>query len=509
MKVSLYVPPGGYFAERWSQGHMMPALGILYMAAVLEKNGVDVEVVPSHVLKLSWKDIYRRIETDKPDVVGITTTTENRFLGFKLAEVAKRAYPETFVVMGGPHFNGTAHDTLLHLPAVDGVVSGEGEITLLELVKALEQKGDLKDIQGLSFRKDGHIIHNPQRVLVPDLNDLPLPARHLEPWKAYNFTMDIPGKGPVPAGNMMTSRGCPFTCTFCATPTNWGRKVRGLTPENVVKEVEHLMEHYEAQAIWFYDDTFNYNPKRLEKICDLMIERKLNVKWYCEIRVDVMSKRLLAKMAEAGLYYVGFGIESASERVSRDIVTKQATLQEAYDVIRWSLEFGITPNPFFIFSHPTETWEEAQETIRVIEETRAMGCDVSASITHIYPGTPLEQRAKAEGKLPRDFSWTKKNDRRVILLTAAQGHAPLYIDKLTWSQICELIFRFSNIHRKISLYRKIPIVLKSIRSWGDVYRYSVMAFVFAKLKLRKFFERNRQQPPPHFKMKSAMPNSQG
>src|SRR5262245_51955222 len=103
MKASLFVPPGGYFAERWSQGHMMPALGIDYIAAVLEENGVGVEIVPSHVLNLSWDDIYRKVETDKPDVVGITTTTENRFLGFKLAEVAKEAHPGTFVVLGGPH----------------------------------------------------------------------------------------------------------------------------------------------------------------------------------------------------------------------------------------------------------------------------------------------------------------------------------------------------------------------------------------------------------------------
>src|SRR5262245_26772704 len=112
MRVSFYVPPGGYFAERWSQGTMMPALGILYMAAVLEKAGIEVNVTPSHVLKLTFNDIGKKIENDRPDVVGITTTTENRFLAFELARVAKMARPQCFVVMGGPHFKNTAHDTL-------------------------------------------------------------------------------------------------------------------------------------------------------------------------------------------------------------------------------------------------------------------------------------------------------------------------------------------------------------------------------------------------------------
>ena len=463
---------------------MMPSLGVLYLAAVLEQNNIDVEIVPSHVLNLSWEDLARKFAAEKPDIIGITTTTENRFLSFQLAEVAKKAHPEAFVVMGGPHFTGTAYDTLSHIPAVDGVVSGEAELTLLELVQALEARDSLRKVDGLAFRENGIIIENRPRQRIPDLNVLPMPARHLIPWEQYNFQLEVPEQGMQPAANIMTSRGCPFHCTFCATPSNWGRRVRGLSPENVIKEIEHVIEHYNTKVIWFYDDTFNYNPKRTAQICDMMIERQFNVKWYCEVRVDLMSRELTAKMAEAGMFYAGFGIESGNHRVAQDIVKKVATLEDAYKFIDWALEFGVTPNPFFMFSHPTEIWEEAQETMAVIDAVKEQ-CDISVAISHIYPGTELEARAYKEAKLPADFSWTKERDKRVIVLPAAQGHAPLYVDQLNWWQISELMFRFAGAKKKFSLLRKIPTVLKNIYSFEDFKRYFMTFLVFVKFKLKK------------------------
>lgn len=488
MKVLLCIPPGGYFAERWSHGSTMPALGVLYLAAALEQHHIDVEVVPGDVLDWSWQTFGRKFEADAPDIIGITTTTENRFQSFQLAKVAKAAAPNAFVALGGPHFSGTAHDTLSHIPEIDGVVSGEGELTLLDLVRTLEARDSLRKVDGLAFREQGAIIENAPRQRIPDLNVLPMPARHLIPWGKYQFRLDVPGKGLQPAANIMTSRGCPFYCTFCATPSNWGRAVRGLSAENVIKEVEHVVERYNANVIWFYDDTFNYHPQRTEAICDLLIERRLNIKWYCEVRVDLMTKALTEKMAHAGMFYAGFGIESGSPRVAQEIVKKKATLEHAYQFIEWAKACGVTPNPFFIFSHPTETWQEAQETLAVIDKVKD-GCDISVAISHIYPGTELERRAYHEGKLPTDFSWTVKTDPRVIVLPAAQGHAPLYIDQLTWRQISELMFRFAGTKKKLSFLNKIPAVLRNIHSFGDVQRYAVLFLVFAKYALKKLGKR--------------------
>jgi len=487
MKVQLFVPPGGYFAERWSKGSTMPPLGLLYIGAVLEKEGIEVEIVPADVLKMSWRDIEGKIRRDRPDVVGVTSTTENRFQSFELVRLAKKAHPSVLTVMGGPHASMAAEDAVTHIPELDVVVRGEGEETTLDLCRALERgKGEngVGHIAGITHRVNGRVVSNRPRSPIFNLDGLPFPAFHLVPFEKYNFRIDVPGEGPLPAVNIMTSRGCPFNCNFCATPINWGRAVRTRSPLNVIQEIEARIERYGSRVIHFYDDTFNLSVKRMEDISNLILERKLPVFWQCEIRIDLMTKPLLAKMREAGLFYVSFGVEAGSERVRSSIVNKQVKLKDFHNIVAWCKELGIVPNGFFIFSHPTETWEEAQETIRLIEQYKDE-VEASVAILHVYPGTPLEGTAKEIGLLPADFSWTKRPSSKIITLPTAQGDVPLFLDKLTWAQISELLFRWSFSGRRIPILRKIPRTVSNIRSWADIRRYAVMAFVFLKLRLKK------------------------
>lgn len=496
MRVIVFVPPGGYFAERWAQGSTMPNLGILYIAAVLEQEGVDIRVVPGDVLGLTIADLEKQILDFKPHIVGITVTTENRFDAFELARSSKRVYPQALTVIGGPHCTHTADDTLKHLSYVDVVVRNEGEETMSELVKAVEAGGDLSKVTGISYHDaEGNTVHNPTRIYIKDLNELPYPARHLVPLEKYNFQMDVPRFGKLPAASVITSRGCPFSCTFCATPGNWGRKVRAHTPEYVLDEIQFCMDKFGAKAIWFYDDIFNFNPKRVNEICDMILKRKMDFKWFCEIRVDVMTKPLLAKMAEAGLFHLGFGVEAGSERVRKQIIDKKLDLDQARNVVNWSNELGVVPNPFFIFSHPTETWKEAQETIAIMEEFKDKS-EQSIAIMHVYPGTPLEKTAREMGLLPPDFTWTRKYDRRIVTLPAAQGDVPLFIDKLNWWQISELLFRWSDFRtKKYSILNKIPKAIKSIHSYGDFKRYFIMFLVYLRVKMLGTFATSPRLSP--------------
>ena len=487
MKVQLFVPPGGYFAERWSKGSSMPPLGLLYIGAVLEKEGVEVEIVPADILKMDWGDIERKVRDGRPDIVGVTSTTENRFQSFELVRLAKKAYPPAFTVMGGPHASMAAGDALAHIPELDIVVRGEGEESTLDLCRALEGKKDtngISHVAGISYRLSGEVISNRPGSPIFNLDGLPFPAFHLVPFEKYNFNIDVPGAGRLPGVNIMTSRGCPFDCNFCATPINWGRAVRTRSPLNVIQEIEARIERYGSRVIHFYDDTFNLSIKRVEDISNLILERKLPIFWQCEIRIDLMTKPLLAKMREAGLFYVSFGIEAGSERVRNTVINKKVKLKDFQNVVAWCKELGVVPNAFFIFSHPTETWEEAQETIRLIEQYKGE-VEASVAILHVYPGTPLEGTAKEIGLLPADFTWTKKHSSKVITLPTAQGDVPLFLDKLTWAQVSELLFRWSFSGGRISIVRKIPRVISNIRSWGDLKRYAVMAFVFLKLRLKK------------------------
>jgi radical SAM superfamily enzyme YgiQ (UPF0313 family) len=491
MKVQLFVPPGGYFAERWSKGSSMPPLGLLYIGAVLEKEGMDIEIIPADILGLSWRDIRKKIFEAKPDLVGVTSTTENRFQSFQLVKLAKDAWPPAITIMGGPHVSMAAEDTLTHIPELDIVVRGEGEESMLDLCRALERRRDLTGIAhvaGICYRLDGRVIATPPRSPIFNLDGLPFPGFHLVPFEKYNFKIDVPGHGPLPAVNIMTSRGCPFNCNFCATPVNWGRAVRTRSPQNVIQEIEFLIQTYGSRVIFFYDDTFNLSVKRVNDISSLILEHRLPIFWRCEIRLDLMTKPLLARMKTAGLFHVSFGIEAGSERVRNSVIDKKIKLKDFHNVVAWCKELEIIPNVFFIFSHPTETWEEAQETIDLIEQYKNE-VEASVAILHIYPGTPLEQTARENGRLPADFTWTKKHSSKIITLPTAQGDVPLFLDKLTWAQISELLFRWSFSGGNIPIIRKIPRVIANIRSWGDIKRYTIMASVYLKLKLRRLFKK--------------------
>ena len=189
-------------------------------------------------------------------------------------------------------------------------------------------------------------------------------------------------------------------------------------------------------------------------------------------------------MKEAGLFHLSFGLEAGSERVRNEIVNKSVDLIDFQHMVEWCQELDIIPNAFFIFSHPTETWEEAQETIQIIEQHKER-IEGSVAILHIYPGTPLEKLAREQGVLPKDFSWTAKHHSKIITLPTAQGDVPLYVDKLTWAQISELVFRWSFSSSKSSVVKKIPQIFKNIHSFGDIKRYAIMAYVYLRLRLKK------------------------
>jgi hypothetical protein len=190
-------------------------------------------------------------------------------------------------------------------------------------------------------------------------------------------------------------------------------------------------------------------------------------------------------MKAAGLFHLSFGLEAGSDRVRHDIVGKDIEMADFHNLVRWCNELDIIANVFFIFSHPTETWAEARETMGLIEEYQER-IEGSIAILHIYPGTPLERLAKENGFLPKDFTWTRRYRKGVITLPQAQGDVPLYVDKLTWRQISELVFRWSfSANPNKGLIRKAPEAFKHIRSFADFRRRLIMGGVYLRLRLGK------------------------
>ena len=485
MRIHLIIPPVGYVAQRWKEGSTMPPLGILYVAAVLQRAGYEVKVTAAEVLGLDQRQISQEVAAFDATLLGLTITTENRFDVFKLAVDLKRDHPERIIMVGGPHATMAGIDMIEHIEAIDLAVVGEGEDTVLELAECLRSGWHelaLARVRGIIFRRYGKPYYSGRRPLIQDLDRLPQPAKHLIPLEQYNFYWPVEGRN-LPAANMMTSRGCPFNCNFCSTPVTWGRRVRGYSVERLISEMRWNIEQAGAEFIWFYDDTFNYNRERLHAVCRSIIREKLKIRFAAEIRIDALERADLEILAEAGLFFFSFGVEAGSERVRREIIHKNIATEKAYQVVDWANELGLRPNAFFIFSHPTETWAEARQTITIMEDFRKKA-EISVSILHIYPGTELESRARDEGILPADFSWSR-HDSRVKTLPAAQGDIPLYKDRFTWAQIGELIVRWSMGTKKISLLKKIPEALKSIRTPRDLFKYLVIGLVYLRIRLFK------------------------
>ncbi len=479
----MIIPPSGYIAQRWKEHNTMPPLGILFIAAVLEKSNLPVRITSSDVLKLKKNDIFREIRDYNADAIGMSITTENRFEIFDLLKAIKAEFPKKLLIVGGPHATMAGLDMVTQIPAIDLAVIGEGERTILEIAawhEAGADPGELAAIKGIIFKLDGRPMFTGQRPMIENLDPLPFPAKHLIPMDKYDFLWPVNGR-MLRATNMITSRGCPFNCNFCPTPFTWGRHVRGYSPERVIDEIRWNRDRFGAEVLWFFDDTFNYNSKRTEELCRLIIQDKMGIRFVAEVRIDILSYDLLALMREAGVQYISFGVEAGSERVRKDIIHKNISNAQVFQTVDWARQLDIKATAFFIFSHPTETWAEAKESLSIIDRIKDKA-DITVSILHIYPGTELETYAKEKKLLPADFSWNKL-DRRVETLPAAQGDIPLFKDQFTWAQIGELILKWSIGAKRVSLWKKIPDVLRSIHSIRDFHKYLSIAWVYLRIKI--------------------------
>jgi anaerobic magnesium-protoporphyrin IX monomethyl ester cyclase len=364
-------------------------LGLGYLAAVLEKNQYEVDVIDCQVLKLSHEEFKSEIGKRQPNIVGITSTTLTYKSGLQIAKIAKKVYPDCLTVLGGPHVTFWDDKALEECPELDIVVRREGENTLLELVQRIEAGKSYHDVIGTTCRKDGKIVKNPDRPYIENLDELPFPAHHLWPMERLRKygTVVFP---------LVTSRGCVYWCDFCTAVRMFGRKYRMRNPKNVVDELEFLHKTYGANQFTFYDDAFTVDQYRTAEICKEIKNRKLQIKWDCETRVDMVTKELLLNMKEAGCIAVWFGVESGSQRVI-DAMGKGFSLAQTMSAFKWAKEVGLMAIAGAILGFPGETKETALKTIKLVEKISPD--DVGYYIATPYPGTPMYDLVKENGWL--------------------------------------------------------------------------------------------------------------
>ena len=364
-------------------------LGIGYLAAVLEKNQYEVDVIDCQALRLSYEDVKRELTKRQPDIVGLTSTTLTYKSALRIVQIAKEVCPNCLTVLGGVHVTFWDDKALEESPYLDIVVRKEGENTFLELLQRLDAGKAFHDVVGTTCRKDGTIVKNPDRPYIEDLDSLPFPAHHLWPIESLRKygTVIFP---------LMTSRGCTFWCDFCSAVRMFGRRYRMRSPKNVVDELEFLHNTFGAEHFTFYDDAFTVDQSRTEELCKEIIKRKLKIKWNCETRVDMVTKDLLLKMRAAGCTDVWFGVESGSQRVI-DAMRKGITINQTLEVFNWAKKIGLMTVANVILGVPDETRESAWQTIKFVE--RLHPDDVGYYIATPYPGTPMYNSVKENGWL--------------------------------------------------------------------------------------------------------------
>jgi anaerobic magnesium-protoporphyrin IX monomethyl ester cyclase len=376
-------------------GAMAPNLGLAYLVSVLSENGVDVEVLDMR-LGYSVHDCLLKIHSFKPDLIGFTVYSIRFESTQRLVNLVKEN-ANCPLVIGGPHVSACRSEVLKNMKA-DFAVKGEGEYTLLELCTFLESGNkEFQVINGLIWRNRNTIIENVDRPHINGLDALPFPA--FEKFELQKYTFFKEKRMPI-----ITSRGCPYRCNFCSVKLSMGQNFRPRSPENIILELEFWYSKGWRQFD-FQDDCFSFNLNRAKKICDLILEKKLAIKWFLGngIRVDRVDYELLNKMKKSRCVYVQYGVESGSNAVLKAI-GKGITIEQALKVIELTQKVGISQSVNFMIGHKSESFEDATQTLNFARYISSKGVLVNVYNIVPYPGTELYQYVKECGSflLPKE-----------------------------------------------------------------------------------------------------------
>jgi len=387
-----------------------PPLGLAQLAACLENAQIPVEILDANALGIGWKGLEAAIVQAGPDLIGLTVYTPHVPEVSRAVRVARRAMPHAVIALGGPHVTFTAEETLATMPGVDVVARGEGDRIIVDLARALAAGDGLEGVPGVSFRRDGKVIDNPAPEPV-DVTTLPMPAFHLLPmdryhWRAFGGTF----------ATLLTSRGCPFRCTFCSEWPFWRGGWRPHDPEMVVDQLDLLVNRYGRNNIWFGDDCFNVDRDHIAAICEGILRRGIQVNWYYQGRADMLVKHkdLLPLTRRAGNRMVQIGIEASNDD-QRDDLNKRLrteTVKEAVDLLR---RHDIVCQGMMIVGLPGDSPRTFEQKVRLVIE---LGIDFPVFVFYtLFPGTSTYDEALAQGKIDLPVDYARHDMAHVLLPT--------------------------------------------------------------------------------------------
>lgn len=358
-------------------------LGIAYLISLLKEHNHEVRLFDE-----GWREsreaLFSLISDFQPHLIGLTSFSPNRKFAYELISILKHRFNNIPIIYGGNHVS-TVRKISLEESVADFAIKQEGECTLLDLMEHIQNDNrNYKEIAGLLWRDGENIIENPDRPLIQDLDKLPFPDFSL-------FRIEEHPSHKEKIIPMITSRSCPFNCSFCATRLSMGRGFRARSPENIIEEMKFHHGNGFTQ-IDIHDDCFSLDMQRADKILDLILESKMKLKFQFAtgIRVDTVNPKLLAKLKRAGCFYIIYGCESGNERVLKNM-QKRITLAQVEKAVGWTNEAGIPHAVNFIIGHIDETYSEALDTIRFAKSLPKCLFNFGKMIP--YPGTEVYEWA--------------------------------------------------------------------------------------------------------------------
>jgi len=421
-----------------------PPLSLAYLASNLKEEH-DVKIIDAASENLSIKKTIEKIDSFNPNYIGIYVTS---FTLPQIKTLISKIKKDRTIILGGPH--------ITHFPksfvnlGADYAIIGEGEISLNELIGALEEKKDVNSIKGLVYKKDNTVHVNKERF-DKNLDKLKFPARHLLDNSLY-FSPLHNGK----ITTMITSKGCIYDCIFCALPDR--KTYRERSAENVVEEIKEIISQG-FDYIEIQDDLFTLNKNRIKKICQLMIDNHLKISWGCETRADMVDEELLSIMRRAGCLNIKFGVEAASDRVRNEIIEKKLEKKKIIDSFRSAKKVGMQTIGYFMFGNPTETITEVNETIDF-----AIRVDPDYAEFHMpipIPGSRLFDKAIHEGFITKEM-WNNVSSGAPIKVYHSNNISLKDLESLRKKAYLRFYFRPKKIFNELKKIKSLKDFSKKI-----------------------------------------------
>jgi anaerobic magnesium-protoporphyrin IX monomethyl ester cyclase len=396
--------------DRVRQGEdTIPGIGVLVLGALARRRGYRVHLIDAKQPGSSVEAVSEQIAALQPDYLGISATTISVTNGARIAAHVKARQPGVVTILGGAHVSAIPERTLAAFPSIDYGIVGEGEHALFELLARLERGATLDDAPGVVCRRDGAIRANARAPYIDDLDTLPLPAWDLLPDFPYRFQPSLFTYPRTPVATLITSRGCPFSCSFCDRSTS-GKKGRTHSVGYVVGMCRHLVERG-VRHIIFVDDLFTVRKQRVVDLCHAFLDEGFTFSWSCNSHPNLLDLETMRLMRRAGCWQIAYGIESGSQRVL-DVVKHEVRIPRMRETLRMTRAAGIRTKGYVMIAHPTEGLDSLAETAEFLRTVELDLCQITKFTP--YPGTPAYPTIHAQGTFQED--WERMNAMNFLFI---------------------------------------------------------------------------------------------